>query len=416
MKLNKLLLVSVAFMLGLSACQKAPKKDDSKPDSESQSESIPPEPAPVKSLFYLDEGESEGFPDEVVEEFLEYYELDFDILPIAEDQDWEYYVDIDDYATPRLSLYTEDDNSPNEGSPDSTGEAIEDDYKALLEEEGIEIYDSNYEDNGYEVYSDDNDLLFYFYSWEGYFAIIAFADEIQTEEVSQEILDYFFSQAAFMEDVEFPLPESEELWSYELDLDGSSSELEIETTDLNAPNNDNPGPNGEAIEDAYKEMLEDAGWTVDDSAYDSDGYYAFTDELPEITLFFYSWNDRFILDIDFYFEEFPVDIVNEFIDRMGGELEDEMPIPESEYPWSFSFELAGEESLLNLNTYDDGTPGDDSIEDVYYALLNGNDWELDDSAYDYFGYLATSGNVLLVFYSYNGYFSLSVMLADSFLK
>ena len=410
MKLNKLLLVSVAFMLGLSACQKAPKKDDSKPDSESQSESIPPEPVPVKSLFYLDEGESEGFPDDAVAEFLEFYELDTEVFSIAEQQDWVYSVTLSEYAQPYIYLSTTDDNAPNSSNPDPTGEALEDDYKALLEEEGVVVDDSSYSSSGYNVYGEGDELLYTFYSWDGYFELFIYANIIETDEISQELLDYFFYQSALMEGVEIPLPESENPWSYYFEFDGSDSYIDIDTTDLNAPNSDNLGPNGEAIEDAYKEILEDAGWTVDDTSYDDDGYYASSDELPEITIFFYSWNDMFEVEFSFSFDEFPTEIVETFLDIIGGESENELPIPESDYSWGFDLVLYGEESYIGLYTEDDGTPGDDAIEDTYYALLNGNDWELDSSVYATIGYLAFSGNIELVFYSYKYEFDLYIML------
>ena len=417
MKINKLLLVSVAMLLGLSACTKGPKKDNSSDqpssggnESPSESESIPEPPEPEKPFFYFDEGTATGFPQEALDEFLEYYEADFEVIAPDIDQDWKYSAEVNDNCIPLLFMSTSDENSPTPESPDPTGNAYEDAYKAVLEEEGIVVTDEYYDSIGYTVYNEDGVLLYNFFSWNGKFVLDVYCPQEISNVISQNILNYFFTNAFFMEDVEIPLPDSNEDWEYEVYFgDGSGSYLDISTVDDFAPNSDNPDPTGDAIEDHYLETLEDAGWTVDDTYYTSSGYYATCDDVP-FELGFYSWSGRFYLEIMYNVVLFPSDVLQIFLAEIGADEDVFVPIPESEdvWYWEYNFDYQG----FTIYTDDEGTPGENAIEDQYVALLNGDDWSIDDSEYETVGYVATLGNVQITFFSYDGEFDMLVALFE----
>ncbi len=338
---------------------------------------------------------------------MEYYEADFEVIAPDIDQDWNYSAEVNDNCIPLFFMSTSDENAPSASNP-GEGNAYEDAYKALLEEEGIVVDDSDYDSDGYNVYNDDDVLLFNFYSWNGVFNLSVFCPKDISNVVSQGILDYFFYNAFLMEDVELPFPEVNDDWGYFVDfVDGSGSYLDIYTVDLAAPNSDTPST-GEAIEDDYKAILEEAGWVVDDTYYDSTGYYATCDELP-LELLFYSWNDQFCISIMFDTSLFPVDFLATYLAEMGADEDVVIPTPESEDYWYWGFSVDNDgDPYFYAYTDDEGTPGEDAIEDTYRAVLNGDDWDIDDSAYETAGYIATLGNVKITFYSYDGEFNMYV--------
>ena len=407
MKLNKLLFVSVAMLLGLSACQKGPNKDSghSYDGSDESSESEPiPGPEPEKSLFYFDEGISDGFPIAAIDEFLEYYEANFDVIPLESDQDWGYQVGLTQYCSPVISVYTDDSN------PNSDNKYIEDLYKELLEEEEIEVDDSDYASSGYVVWGEDDEFMYNFYTEDDLFILFIYGSAFMSEEIYQDILDYFFYNAFLLEDIEIPLPESENTWDYYTYFEGSDSCLKMGCEEENTPNNENPEPTGNSMEDVYKAQLEDEGWTIDDSNYELTGYWAYSNELP-FEIQFFSWNEYFYFNIFCNKEFFPTESLENFLVLIGADSDVVVPIPESEGDWNWGFDEDEYGPYFYAITDDEGTPGEDAIEDQYKAVLNGDDWDIDDSEYEEEGYYAVLENVMIQFYSYGNEFNMYVSLA-----
>ena len=298
MKFNKLFILLAALTLGLSACNKGGKEEGpSTPDSgESQPAGDESEPVGEDSELMGDESEPEeqdivwplfgegtvtGFPSSEIEEFLSYYGDQYEVPAIgAEDVEWSYSIYVSG-GYPAIYLYAVDNGEIGVDS-------YEDVLLGLLTEAGVTVDDSYYDDSGYVVWGPSNEVQMMFYSINGVFTLYAFSD-VQLEcfgtaaEMPREVIEKFYAHYFNMEVEGLVLPESAEDWSFGVDYDIDGYYFYGITAD--------EGELGvDAIEDVYKVALTEAGWEVDDSQYDSDGYYARKDGA---TILFYSWEGEF---------------------------------------------------------------------------------------------------------------------------
>ena len=296
MKLNKLLVLAASFMIGLSACD-GPKKyndesNESNKDSEvtsSETESTSSEESELEP--FVIEGTSTGFPTEVVEAFLSFYGATYEIPAIASEQTWGYEAYVSG-LTPTLMLYTEDNGAIGE-------DALEDSYKALLEEAGVTVDDTLYDYVGYVVYDDEDNMLYCFFTFDGEFDLIAFGPDLPEKQYDSfpiEVLDEYLEMISV--EASIPSPTSNSYWTAGIGEDDNVGYyFYAQTEDEGAPyidddNNYHEGVN--AIEDAYVATLTAAGWEIDDDYYEDDGYYA---DLNGIEINFYSWDGFFLIYI-----------------------------------------------------------------------------------------------------------------------
>ena len=258
MKLNKLLVTMTAFALGLSACSGSKVK-------------------PLE--LYEVEGECVGFPTEVVNTFLTTYNAGYTLPSIGDETTpWEYYVGAYLYYGYYMQLVTEDNGTIGQDS-------MEDQYLAILTEAGITVDDSEYDDYGYCVFDANEDLSFNFYTYNGNFGIYASAYLEPSEKFPTNYLQSFLKMLDVSAKV--PAPVSENDWFYI----ASSTTFFAYTVD-----DGTPGTN--AIEDSYKATLAKAGWTIDETSYEDEGYYATKDG---IEICFYSYDGEF--DMYLYLQE-----------------------------------------------------------------------------------------------------------------
>ena len=218
-----------------------------------------------------------------------------------------------------------------------------------------------------------------------------------------EALKAFYASYDINANIPSPIKEGD--WSYEVSEEESYFHASIA---------DNGTVGVDALEDTYKKTLEEtAGWVIDDSQYEAYGYYASCDS---VTLQFFNYQGVF----DFYAyvdnsaksDEFPAQELKAFLTEQGSSTV--VPSPVSSHEWSYSVTEASEDSSATFVAYtvDEGTIGTDSIEDTYQVLLKQDGWVVDDTYYDYFGYFADKDDVELLFYTYEGYFSISIYLAS----
>lgn len=163
-------------------------------------------------------------------------------------------------------------------------DAIEDTYKAKLISDGWTIDADYYDLAGY--YADKGDVTLEFFTYDGSFEFYASAassgssgEESDTFPATQ--LQAFLTSEGLATTV--PSPNGGSKWTYYTDSDDSGNYFFAKTDDTGTPTTD-------AIEDTYKAQLTTAGWTIDDSAYDEDGYYA---NKGDVEIQFYSYNDEF---------------------------------------------------------------------------------------------------------------------------
>ena len=253
MKLNKLLITGTAFVLGLSACNGAGSK--------------------VKPLsVYEVEGTSIGFPTQVVNDFLAATNASYTIPALGDDTlVWEYSAGPDlYYCCNTLCLATVDNGTPGT-------DALEDAYCVVLAQANIAVDDSQYDLSGYCVLDENDEVLFNFYSYDGYFILNAYVYGEPSEEFPTDYLNSFLKLLKVKANV--PAPVSENDWFYI----ASNVTFYAYTVD-----NGTPGTN--AIEDSYKATLANAGWEIDDTYYEDEGYYATKGELE---ICFYSYDGYF---------------------------------------------------------------------------------------------------------------------------
>ncbi len=181
-------------------------------------------------------------------------------------------------------------------------DSIEDTYFALLEKTtGWVVDDSEYDLYGYFARKDNVEVEFY--TENGTFNFWAYKYEnpyTESEQFPAEALQEFLTSEELTTKV--PSPTSQYSWQYA----AYPSDDENDAVFMASTQDDGvPGTN--AIEDAYLKVLNTAGgWVVDDSDYDTDGYYA---HKGDVQLCFFSMeadsdgDGFFYIDVSKYVEE-----------------------------------------------------------------------------------------------------------------
>lgn len=172
------------------------------------------------------------------------------------------------------------------------------------------------------------------------------------------------------------------------------------------------------IFDAYDASLMDEGFVLGYNFLQ--GYYYYDWEENVSVAYGYDEDEKvFTISIqplepsyDELLASFPQDKITTFL----GDSTVEIPsfaIQEGEtYKYSL-FEEEDEDDgsisyYLEIDAKDAGEVGTNSLEDTYKALLEEKGWTIDDSDYDYYGYIATSGDVTVSFFTEMGVFSLFI--------
>ena len=278
-----------------------PTHEESHPADVSEEESIIEESSVEESLpellseegeevpLYENEGESENFPSDVVAEFIDFYGLSYEVPAIESGNPWTYEAGEDTiYGYAIMFLDTVDEGEIGVDS-------LEDQYLTVLGNLGIEVIDEYYDYFGYMVTDEDTGDTFYFYTNEGYFTIELYGPAYYEGEKVSEVfpvnaLKNYLTLSGLETDV--PSITSEYEWkygTYEDEEDGSTY-FQVGTKDYGTPGVD-------AIEDAYSKVLTADGWTIDDSSYDEDGYYALK---GDVELLYFSYDEEFWLTVYAY--------------------------------------------------------------------------------------------------------------------
>ena len=322
MKPTKLLLLLVSLSMCVAGCAKpanssSPSEEPSsvtpssseRPSSESEpvhssSSSQEPEPAsseepevptvpddPGNPLTPPDGGA--GFPRTAVDEFLAEHEMTEYIVPtIANDQAWSYKK----YETlPVMKLWT---------SEDVANPTLEEQYYVMMCDVDMGPDSSHYDTVGYGVYRNSEPLILFQTieiedenpdTQEGYFVIYLAAPEIDIAPTEDGcfplfMLSEYFDIMNIANTPSFVLPPVETGWEYQLHFypEVGYWKLFLRVSDPHSP--DGEDYNHDAIEDLYIPLLEDDGWEIDTSLYDSYGYYA-RKKWAEIQ--FFSWEGVF---------------------------------------------------------------------------------------------------------------------------
>ena len=166
-------------------------------------------------------------------------------------------------------------------------------------------------------------------------------------------------------------------------------------------------------ENTAKELFEDAGFAIDDSGYELEGYLATLESEPNFRAYFYNYyvsadqKTHFAIDIygpqleDFY-DTFPTEYVISFLNLLGSTVESIVAPDDGDSPWRVSIkEDANVDYYMSLITKDlEGT-----MEQAYREKLETSGWYVEDRIY----YLEASPDVISDFYidfysSSGGYF------------
>ena len=281
MKIKNLLLLTLAAPLLLGGCNTevtpTPSGEGEDPSGEPSGDpSGEGEKTEDKSL--VDEGQTNGFPIDKVNEFLTNYDLDFEILPIGDETiEWTYVMNVDmgGYAYMDVTCY--DDAS------------LEADYYNLLLTAGVDVTDDYYESYGYLVMTLDMEIEYCFSTVEGLFTLSIYGPYLSYEERGYYHSTTFPSNAItiYLKGLGFNIsfPSLDKTADYYYKAWDSYFELAAEDKGRVGTN---------SLEDLLKKALEDNGWTVDDSYYEDEGYYAYYQEL-DLELMFYTFEEEFNL-------------------------------------------------------------------------------------------------------------------------
>ena len=240
----------------------------------------------AKGPYYV-QGKSTGFPTEIVKEFMEYYGLDYPLPESfgSETLEWDYGADLTNSRQAYLFLSCEDTGTAGE-------DAFEDGMKAYLEEQGLTVSAEHYDTWGYEVLDETGEnILICFYSYKGIFNFWAYGPYLSFEDLGFTKVSYF------------PTDVVNDYIKNSLEMEATFPEVSVsqdlyytvnEDDELQIAGYDNGTPGEDAIEDKVKAALEGAtGWSVDDSSYEYDGYYAYYEGLDNLEVFFYSYEGEF---------------------------------------------------------------------------------------------------------------------------
>ncbi len=145
------------------------------------------------------------------------------------------------------------------------------------------IGDSEYEEYGYFAYEPLGQVEIQFFSYGGDFSLyICPLAPVEDDPNSWPINGI----TAYLENhgiTAVTIP------SLEGDFTGS---VDFGSGDYVASCVDEGTPGVDSLEDSYLKLLQDAGWTIDDSKYESDGYFA-TDPSEQVMISFFSYNNEF---------------------------------------------------------------------------------------------------------------------------
>ena len=290
MKANKLLILIAALSMCLAGCNRAKQDTSGDASSESSSKTTsseseePPFPEPGNPLT-PPSGDA-GFPSNAVNAFLEENTItDYPVPVIADDQAWCYKK----YTYfPILKIWTLDNED---------GVSYEDQYYGLFEMAEVSVTSTYYDTLGYAVMTSSGMPKVVFKTVDEYFVIYISApeyDERNTEDgefPTAQLIEYMdLMNIANVPSI--PVLELEDpSWQYQNHFYADRHRtwrLFTCCPDYNSPNSSEPS--GPALEDLYKELLEEDGWEIDATDYDTYGYYA-TKGWVEIT--FFSWDNLF---------------------------------------------------------------------------------------------------------------------------
>lgn len=225
------------------------------------------------------------FPTTPINAFLEDFEItDYVIPAIADDQAWSH---VRYTYFPIIKLWTLESTS---------GTLYEDQYLSLMEAAEVTVSNKYYETVGYAVLGTNDLPKVVFKSLGDYFVLYICAPEFDAIDTSDG--GYPFAQLDEYMDLmnvenvpPFPLLDLDEPgWKYQNHFytDVKTWRLFTSYPDPNSP--DHSTTSGPALEVLYKDLLQEHGWIIDESLYDSKGYFA-TKEWVEIQ--FFSWYDTF---------------------------------------------------------------------------------------------------------------------------
>ena len=199
----------------------------------------------------------------------------------------------------------------------------------------------------------------------------------------------------------YPIGTEETYWKWRIYFeDDFSPVLKLETPDYGTP-----GEN--AMEDTMLATLLAAGVDVVTSQHESKGYFV-NNEKGNMEYRFYTWADSFYF---LYFAEpipkpnkFPLKQLNMFL---NANLKEQISFiaPEGNEWLYYSYEKVGKGLVFLAQCKDDGTPGENAIEDTYKAALEADSWDIDDTRYEKEGYYAKKGGFEFLFFSYGEKFS-----------
>jgi len=179
------------------------------------------------------------------------------------------------------------------------------------------------------------------------------------------------------------------------------------------------GTSDSDLSSSYDSSLTAANFLLGYDAYQELDYYYDWEEY--VSLYFsYDADEKVFMILvqptepqyDELLTSFPQDKITTFLGDSAVEVPS-FSIAEGEtykYTYQEEFELFGYTfpASIEIDVKDAGTVGTNSLEDTYKALLEEKNWEIDDSQYDDYGYIATSGSVTLTFYTQDGVFSLFI--------
>lgn len=303
MKKSKLLFLLAALTLVISGCNAGGKESNngssyktdssttsssltSESESESESSSSEEQTEPISEIT-PPEGEA-GFPTEAVSNFLSVRGLTDYIIPaVAENRVW----GVQTYGfAPFLKIWT-----TNVGTIGTN--AFEDRYKNLLEAKGQTVETKYYTHAGYCV-MEGNIPKMSFKTFEDYFVIYVYDIKIVEAELVGgsfpiDQIREFLELMNFKNVPIIPTPQGEGNWHYTFSFAGANGwYIGLRVADSNAPQD--YYPTGNAIEDAYKDVLIANGWEIDDTDYLAHGYWATKNGFG---MQFFSWKDSFRLNI-----------------------------------------------------------------------------------------------------------------------
>lgn len=274
MKTSKLLFFLVPALLFMTSCQsqnsQQPQSNTSDGSQPSDTSSNTDQSSEATDTLIADllslSGVATGFPANIVESFADFYDLEISIPSLGDETiEWDYYAS--DYDGSAYLNLIADDNDELIGT-----NSFEDQMKAALEDSGITVSDDNYDDVGYEAVLQDGLTTVSFYTYFDMFSFYINGPVVFSQSTSfpSERFAQFLNFYGFPSDT--PTPSSSNEWNYAVTTDGENYTFEAYCADDGTIGTD-------STEDAYKATLLEAGFEIDDSEYDNEGYFATKDDL-----------------------------------------------------------------------------------------------------------------------------------------